>query len=243
MNPSFESPASFNFPVRRSSAPSGLSSNGPSSVVVAFVLATTVGGLPFTTLSGYSTSLGTFGLQSAVAAAQDGDREAARAASAKSDWQKALDLWNAVLTANPGDAEATAGVLQAQAALNQASPTSAVEQDIQLRQQRARAQYTSAISRANDFLAQDNFKLAERELLTAGVQLDNAKGILPPGEYATMKADLMKLSEDVAQKRTVSELNATIQGKKDVVYLADTYGAVSRVWLLSSAEVSALQED
>ena len=35
----------------------------------------------------------------------------------------------------------------------------------------------------------------------------------------------------------------TIQGEKNVVYLADTHGAVSRVWLLCSAEVSALQED
>ena len=35
----------------------------------------------------------------------------------------------------------------------------------------------------------------------------------------------------------------SIQGKKDVVYLADASGAVYRVWMLSPAELSAIQED
>ena len=50
----------------------------------------------------------------------------------------------------------------------------------------------------------------------------------------------------VAQFRSPQNLIVmpmTIQDKKDIVYLADSYGAVSRVWLLSSAEVSALKED
>jgi hypothetical protein len=209
MNRSFESPASITLPVRRSHAPTS---------IVAFVVATTIGGLPFASLAGFSTSQGGFGLQSAVAAAptarQDSDRDAARKASSESRWQDAVNLWTAVLNAAPGDAEAVAGREQALAALNQASTASAVEQDIMLRQQRARAQYISSISRANDFLAVDNFKAAERELITAGVQLDNAKGILPPGEYATMKSDLQTLQEDVAQKRTASELNTTIQQRE-----------------------------
>jgi hypothetical protein len=35
----------------------------------------------------------------------------------------------------------------------------------------------------------------------------------------------------------------TIQSKKDVVYLADAYGAVFRVWMLRPAEVSAHPKD
>jgi hypothetical protein len=43
------------------------------------------------------------------------------------EWRKAIDLWNAVLAASPGDAEALNGIQQAQSALDQGSQLSTVE--------------------------------------------------------------------------------------------------------------------
>jgi len=55
----------------------------------------------------------------AKAAAIEASRTAAREAMSRSEWKKSIDLWSAVLTAAPGDAEAAKGMARAQAALDQ----------------------------------------------------------------------------------------------------------------------------
>jgi hypothetical protein len=135
MHRSFESPASFSPSLRRTNA------------VTAFVAVATIGGLPFAhSLVGTGTHQSPFGLQAAVAAAparqaSDADRVAAREAMARSEWRKAIDLWNTVLAAAPGDDEAVRNLQLAQAALDQGSAIQSVEQDINIRRERAKVMF------------------------------------------------------------------------------------------------------
>ncbi|MBL9121838.1 MAG: hypothetical protein JNL80_18175 [Phycisphaerae bacterium] len=197
-------------------------------------MATTIGGLPVASLTQFVAGLEGFGdlvaeldasvgprSASAAARSQDADRDAAREAMNSSQWQRAIDLWTAILNANPGDAEAMTAIAQARTALDTPSTNASVTEDISIRRERAVKKFAAAKQRAQDYLTQENFRLAERELLTAGVQLDNDKGILPAGEYATMKAELVTMTEEVSQKRTLSDLNKTAKARDDAKKAAE----------------------
>jgi type II secretory pathway component GspD/PulD (secretin)/tetratricopeptide (TPR) repeat protein len=217
MHRSFESPASFTPSLRRTHA------------VTAFVAVATIGGLPFAHspvgLVGTGTHQSPFGLQAAVAAAPvrqaaDADRVAAREAMARSEWRRAIDLWNTVLAAAPGDEEAVRNLQLAQAALDQGSAIQSVEQDINIRRERAKVMFESSMTRAREYLEQDNFRQAENTLLNAQVSLDRDKGILSPADYAAWSDEVRRLQEDVSQKRTLRELETAKaqreQARKDL---------------------------
>ena len=67
----------------------------------------------------------------AKAAAIEAGRNAAREAMSRSEWKQAIDLWSAVLTASPGDAEAAKGMNRSQAALDQLGRTTPAWIDLQ----------------------------------------------------------------------------------------------------------------
>ena len=71
--------------------------------------------------------------------------------------------------------------------------------------------------------------------------------MLPPPGNGTVTIDgaAYKLSP-VAQFRNAQNLIVqpmTIQGQKDIVYINDVFGSVYRIWMLSQAEISAIQQN
>ena len=91
----------------------------------------TLGGLPVD-------HSGVFGPSTAVAEQDElsDARDSARAAMDSSNWRQAIDAWTSVLALDPNDAEAKAGLKQAQAMLDQASTIDNVQDDFTLRRQR-----------------------------------------------------------------------------------------------------------
>ena len=68
----------------------------------------------------------------------------------------------------------------------------------------------------------------------------------PPGDGKVVIGGQSLVLSPVAQFRNQQNLIVmpmAIQRNQDVVYITDTFGAVSRVWLISAAENSALQQN
>ena len=91
--------------------------------------------------------------------------------------------------------------------------------------------------------AQYDTYIAERKLPPEAKQ-----GVMfpPPGNGTVVINGQSLVLSPVAQFRNQQNLIVmpmTIQEKKDVVYITDTSKAVFRVWMISSAENSALQKN
>ncbi|MBL9147885.1 MAG: hypothetical protein JNM94_04255 [Phycisphaerae bacterium] len=176
-------------------------------------MATTLGGLPFQVShdgilgSGFGADLfgGLTGVQTA-AAAQESDRDAAKAAAARSDWQTAIDKWTAVLNANPGDAEALKGLQQAQAAIDQGSSLNDTKGDIELRRDRSKVLFEADVQQADDLIKAGNYPTAKTKLITARARLDREKGVLSASEYATMSGRLDELLAQVNDLQVKEDL-------------------------------------
>jgi hypothetical protein len=63
----------------------------------------------------------------------------------------------------------------------------------------------AAAANADKLLQGDDFRLAEREILKAGVQLESVRGALPESEYKNLRDKLVTMVEETAQKRALSE--------------------------------------
>ena len=76
----------------------------------------------------------------------------------------------------------------------------------------------------------------------------------PSGAEVDIPVDLITVTIDgvehvlspIAQFRNTQNLIVmpmTIQGKKDIVYINDPFGAVFRVWMVTAADISAIKQN
>ena len=133
----------------------------------------------------------------AKAAAIEAGRNAAREAMSRSEWKQAIDLWSAVLTASPGDAEAAKGMNRSQAALDQGSLINDVGSDLALRKQKTEVEVTAAIINASQGITTGDYIGAKRTALTAKIRLEREKAVFPGGEYQELVGQLDRLLEQV----------------------------------------------
>ena len=142
----------------------------------------------------------------AKAAAIELSRTAAREAMSRSEWKKSIDLWSAVLTAAPGDAEAAKGMARAQAALDQGSLINDVGSDLSLRKQKTEVEVTAALANANQAVASGDYTGAKRTALGAKIRLEREKGVFPGSEYSDLAGKLDALLEQIE----VGEANSAL---------------------------------
>jgi general secretion pathway protein D len=148
----------------------------------------------------------------AVKAAQvEAARTAAREALGRSEWKKAIDLWSAVLSAVPGDAEAAKALARAQAALDQGSLINEVGTDIALRKQRAQVEVASAVMGANKSIENGDFASAERQALEAKARLARYEGDFAAGEFKSLMGQLDSAFELARQGSMNADLQRRIQ--------------------------------
>ena len=141
---------------------------------------------------------------------QDQDVEAikseARKAMSASNWQKAINLWSEVLVKAPGDQEATKGLADAQSAMDQGSTIDAVDNDIQLRQQRARVEFESARDQATQKLSEGDYTGANQAIITAKVRLNREQKYLNPNDYQSMIKIADTLIDQISEAKILSQL-------------------------------------
>jgi len=116
---------------------------------------------------------------------------AGRQALQESRWQDAINAFQEALRHLPGNEEALLGINQAQTALNQAPTIDQQEREIEIRRQRAKAEFDAAIVNAEQQLRQNQFDQAQTLVVAAQVQLNSASNILNTTEY-TERSDRAK---------------------------------------------------
>jgi len=132
------------------------------------------------------------GLGPAPAAAQSQTTDArasARAAMANSDWRAAIDAWTSVLALDPNDAEAKAGLRQAQAMLDQASTIDEVQDDFTLRRERLVVQFNDDVARANAAYDEGDYRQARESAVTARLRPKRpARKLAPPPKRSVARS-------------------------------------------------------
>lgn len=130
----------------------------------------------------------------------------ARSAMSESKWEAAVDAWKRVLADSPDDAEAKAGLASAQAALDQGSTIQDVEDDLNLRRQRAVIEFNADLTRADNQLDAGDYDGAQRTALTAKVRLDRSRGVLPPAAYSEMSRRVETMLERISDAKINAQL-------------------------------------
>ena len=130
----------------------------------------------------------------------------ARSAMSESKWEAAVDAWKRVLADSPDDAEAKAGLASAQAALDQGSTIEDVEDDLNLRRQRAVIEFNADLTRADNQLDAGDYDGAQRTALTAKVRLDRSRGVLPPAAYSEMSRRVETMLERISDAKINAQL-------------------------------------
>jgi general secretion pathway protein D len=156
----------------------------------------------------------------AKAAQVEAARTAAREALGRSEWKKAIDLWSAVLSAVPGDAEAAKALSRAQAALDQGSLINEVGTDIALRKQRAQVEVASAVMGANKSIENGDFASAERQALEAKARLARYEGDFTAGEFKSLMGQLDNAFELARQGSMNADLQRRIQSDAEAAKAA-----------------------
>ncbi len=131
-------------------------------------------------------------------------RAEAKAQSAAGNWDAALDYWNEVLKAVPGDKEGLDGVEQARAALNQGAMVDTVADDIQLLRQRREVEAQSAIRRAQELKLKGDFEGSLRILTASRLKVEQARDYLTPGMVDALMVQIDERIADVNESRTLS---------------------------------------
>jgi type II secretory pathway component GspD/PulD (secretin)/tetratricopeptide (TPR) repeat protein len=136
-------------------------------------------------------------------------RTAAQDAMKKGQWQAAMTAWAQVLSALPGDEEAVRERARAQSMLEGGSVIDTVVGDREIRRQQAVAEFNSAIKRAEDYLARQDYDNASLAAQTARVRLDVARGVLPPADMERMSAQaeqlITKIKDDAREHKLETE--------------------------------------
>ena len=149
------------------------------------------------------------GLGPATAAAQSqvtDARASAREAMANSNWRAAIDAWTSVLALDPNDAEAKAGLRQAQAMLDQASTIDNVQEDFTLRRERLVVQYNDDLARANAAYDEGDYRKARESAVTARLRIDRDRGVLPADRYSQMMQQIDGLLDRIAEAEQLETL-------------------------------------
>jgi general secretion pathway protein D len=150
--------------------------------------------------------------QAAAKAAQvEAARTAAREALSRSEWKKAIDLWSAVLSAVPGDAEAAKALSRAQAALDQGSLINEVGTDIALRKQRAQVEVAAALKGAEKSIEGGDYSSAERQVLGAKATLARYEGDFPADEFKSLMSSLDRAFDLARQGSMDADLRRRVQ--------------------------------
>ena len=150
--------------------------------------------------------------QAAAKAAQvEAARTAAREALSRSEWKKAIDLWSAVLSAVPGDAEAAKALSRAQAALDQGSLINEVGTDIALRKQRAQVEVAAALKGADKSIEGGDYSSAERQVLGAKATLARYEGDFPADEFKSLMSSLDRAFDLARQGSMDADLRRRVQ--------------------------------
>ncbi|MCH2160865.1 MAG: hypothetical protein MK085_03215, partial [Phycisphaerales bacterium] len=133
-------------------------------------------------------------------------KESARLAMRSRDWRQAIDAWTSVLAVDPSDEEAKQGLKDAQTALDQASTIDDVQQDFQLRRQRATVEFNDNLVRANQKFQEGDYSGARQDAIRARRSLTSERSVLAPSNYATMTQQIDKLMDQIAEGEQLDQL-------------------------------------
>ena len=115
----------------------------------------------------------------------------------RSQWAAAGDLWAAILAQLPGDDEATKGLSDAQASMNQASSIDAVVGDSAVQREEAQVTFDNSLIRADNLFSRGDYAGAERVVVQAKAGLARSRGLLSPADFdermGRADADLVKI--------------------------------------------------
>ena len=158
----------------------------------------------------------------------------ARNAMQSANWRQAIDAWTSVLAIDAGNAEAKAGLKQAQAMLDQASTIDNVQEDFSLRRERLKVQFQDDMVRSNSSYDQGDYRKARENAVTARLRVDRDRGVLPPDQYASMMKQidtmldrvaaaeqLESLAKDEAKREEARSAASAQQRKEKALYEAD----------------------
>ncbi|MDA0214086.1 MAG: hypothetical protein O2875_01835, partial [Planctomycetota bacterium] len=125
-------------------------------------------------------------------------RAQARQAMARSQWASAADLWSAITVQVPGDAEATKGLSDAQAAMNQGSSIDKVADDVAVEREQAQVEFDNALLRSDSAFSKGDYAGAERIATQAKLALQRNKALFSPADFdarmSSVEAELVKIS-------------------------------------------------
>ncbi|MCX5663696.1 MAG: hypothetical protein NTY97_03220, partial [Planctomycetota bacterium] len=121
-------------------------------------------------------------------------RSEARQAMSRSQWATAADLWSAISVQVPGDAEATKGLSDAQAALNQGSSIDKVVGNVAVELSQAQVEFDNTLVRSGESFSRGDYAGAERIATQAKMSLQRNKALLSPADFdakmASVEAEL-----------------------------------------------------
>ncbi|MDB4628092.1 hypothetical protein OAF82_00735, partial [bacterium] len=130
----------------------------------------------------------------------------ARNAMQSANWRQAIDAWTSVLAIDAGNAEAKAGLKQAQAMLDQASTIDNVQEDFSLRRQRLKVQFQDDMVRSNSSYDEGAYRKARENAVTARLRVDQDRGVLPADQYESMMKQIDTMLDRIATAEQLESL-------------------------------------
>ena len=122
------------------------------------------------------------------------------------NWRQAIDAWTSVLAIDKNDAEAKSGLKAAQAALDQASTIDTVQEDFNLRRQRATVQFNDDMAGANEKYQEGNYSAARQLAVTARLRVDRERGVLKEDRFAAMITQVDTLLDRISEAEQLESL-------------------------------------
>ena len=149
---------------------------------------------------------------------------AARRLEREGLWRQAAAKFSEVLQLMPGNEQASRGYQQAMAMLDErdtlhpatAKGVGSVQQRYQEQRARAIIEFDDGVSRAKQFLAEENFTGADRAILTAQIKLRQRKQWLSQGELTDMNKRAEALIALIGDARVNARLLAEQAAKQEV---------------------------
>lgn len=129
----------------------------------------------------------------------------ARDHMANGRWQQAVGAWERALQFLPGNTEAVQGLADANAQLQQGETGQDVADTQETLRGQARAEFAEGMRTAREYLAEENYARAERAVLTARIQLEQRRSILPATEYNRMIGEADSLATEIASAEALAE--------------------------------------
>ena len=148
-------------------------------------------------------------------------RAQARQAMSRSQWASAADLWSAISVQVPGDPEATKGLSDAQAALNQGSSIDKVAGDESVEREQVQVEFDNALVRSGESFSRGDYAGAERIATQAKMSLQRNKALLSPADFdakmASVEAELVKINSAKTQNAEAAKAIKASDASKSTV--------------------------